>query len=304
MICLLFNSKLSSERTPECWKTSIIIPLYKGNGKNKKLPNRYRPMSLLSCFNKVFEIVVLEKCPSFLKINGTKFPCSQQQGFQKVLSFITTSFNLQESVFYQIEQRSKAYVAYLDIKGAYDFVWHSGLFVKLGRLGINGKLLRVLKQSYERLKCVIRINGLTSTPVDVKRGVRQGGVLSCFLYMVYVDELITTLETSNRSAKVLSVNCGAPTFADDISLIAVSPYNLQTLVDIVYRYAQTWKFSISVEKSCVMVYTKVKKRTDTAVGILYGDEYIETVTNAIHLGIRQDSNLKINAPHIRTLPKG
>ena len=171
----------------------------------------------------MFEKLVLDRCISFLKVKGTQFPCSQQQGFQKGLSCITTSFNLQESIFYQVEQKSKAYVAYLDIKGAYDYVWHNGLCVKLGELDINGKLLLVLTQSYERLKCVIRVNGLTSVSVNVERGVRQGGVLSCFLYMVYVDELLTSLERSTAIAKVLSVNSGGPTFADDISLIALTP---------------------------------------------------------------------------------
>ena len=165
--------------------------------------------------------------------------------------------------------------------------------MKLGELGITRKLLRVLIQSYQRLKCVIRVNGLTSTSVNVERGVRQGGVLSCFLYMVYVDELLTCLERSTASAKVLSVNSGAPTFADDISLIALTPYSLQTLLNIVYQYSQTWKFSISVDKSSIMVYSKVQHRNNVPVGILYGENYIETATNATHLGIRQDSNMKI-----------
>ena len=176
-ICLLFNSILSSERIPEQWKTSIIIPLFKGNGKNKTLPNSYRPISLLSCLYKIFEKVLLERCQSFIRATGRQFPCPQQQGFQKGLSCITASFNLHESIYSQIEQNSKTYVAYLDIKGAYDYVWHNGLFTKVAELGITGKLLRVLTNSYTRLKCSIRINGQTSTSVDVKRGVRPGGVL-------------------------------------------------------------------------------------------------------------------------------
>ena len=159
-----------------------------------------------------------------------------------------------------MEQKSKVYVAYLDIKGAYDCVRHCGLFVKLGELGITGKMLRVLIQSYKDLKCVIRINGFTSTSVDVERSVRQGGVLSSFLYMVYVDKLISSLEKAKASAKVISINSGAPTFADDISLIALTPYNLQMLVDIVYQYFVKWQFSISVEKSCILTYSKVKHK--------------------------------------------
>lgn len=163
----------------------------------------------------------------------------------------------------------------------------NGLFTKVAELGITGKLLRVIINSYTRLKCLIRINGQTSTSVDVKRGVRHGGFMSGFLYMMYVDEPISIHERSNASAKILTVNCGAPNFADDISFIALTPYNLKSLIDIVYRYSEKWKFSISVEKSCIMVYSNVQTRIELLLGIVYGDKYIEAATNNVHLGIRQ-----------------
>ena len=108
-----------------------------------------------------------------------------------------------------------------------------------------------------------------------------------FLYMMYVDEPISIHERSNASAKILTVNCGAPNFADDISFIALTPYNLKSLIDIVYRYSEKWKFSISVEKSCIMVYSNVQTRIELLLGIVYGDKYIEAATNTVHLGIRQ-----------------
>ena len=81
---------------------------------------------------------------------------------------------------------------------------------------------------------------MTSDVINVRRGVRQGGVLSTFYYLAYIDELLQLLETSGYGAKVMSVPCGNPTFADDLSLIAVSPYNLQKQVDIVYKYCKAY----------------------------------------------------------------
>ena len=98
------------------------------------------------------------------------FPCLQQQGFQKGVSCITAAFNVQETIYHQIEQNSKVYMAYLDVKGAYDAVWHEGLFYKMGQLGITGKILRLLLNSYNDLKCAIRCHGMTSLPVKVERG--------------------------------------------------------------------------------------------------------------------------------------
>ena len=109
VILALFNSILVNECTPIEWKTSVIIPLFKGKGKNKTSPNSYRPIALMSCLNKLFEKLVLERCVSFIDSTGTQFPCLQQQGFQKGLSCITTSFSLQETIYYQLERNSNVY---------------------------------------------------------------------------------------------------------------------------------------------------------------------------------------------------
>ena len=129
----------------------------------------------MPCKAKLFEGLIRSRCISYLKKQNIVFLCKQQQGFQEQLSCNTAAFNLQETVYYNIEHRSKTWVAYLDINGAFDTVWHEGLLLKLGQLGIVGKMWRILKASYQNLKCVVRANGVTSQPVNVERGVRQGG---------------------------------------------------------------------------------------------------------------------------------
>ena len=50
-----------------------------------------------------------------------------------------TSFPVQESINYARENQSKRYVCFLDLKQAFDNVWHTcnGLFLKLDALGIG-----------------------------------------------------------------------------------------------------------------------------------------------------------------------
>ena len=101
-----------------------------------------------------------------------------------------TSFDVQEAVFYNVERQSDVYVAFLDQKGAFDSVRHKSLFLKLGRMGLVGKLLRIVQASYTGLKSVVRYAKQTSSTFNVIRGVRQGGVMSTFLYLVYINELV------------------------------------------------------------------------------------------------------------------
>ena len=289
----LFNSVLNFEEIPGQWKTSLLIPLYKGKGKDKSDPSSYRPVSLIPVFCKIFEKVLLNRVTTEFQLRLIDFPSNQQNGFQRNLSCLTTAFNMQETVYYQIENNSDVYVAFLDQKAAFDSVRHRALLLKLGRLGLVGKTLRIIQTSYTNLQCKIKLSNATSTPFEVIRGVRQGGVFSTFLYLVYVDQLLRELEISKHGAKVMSIKGGNPTFADDISLIAVSPLYLQQLVDIVYRYCYTWNIDINVGKSNTVVFTK--RRSIPQVGILYGHQYIEQTDNATHLGILQSSNLKMRS---------
>ena len=130
------------------------------------------------------------------------------------------------------------------------------MLLKLGRLGLNGAFLRIIQASYTNLKSVVRVASTTSGPFDVARGVRQGGVVSTFLYLVYVNDLLNDLEASKNGAKVMTVNTGNPTFADDIALIALFPLHLQKMVDIVYRYCYYWNIYMNAQKSHVMVFSQ------------------------------------------------
>lgn len=118
------------------------------------------------------------------------------------------------------------------------------------------KILRILATSYTNLKAKVRVSGNnTSNDVTIARSVRQGGVLSSFYYLVYINKLLLELELSRKAVCVNSIQLGNPAFADDIALIALSPFCLQSLLDIVYEYCQTWHMDINVGKSVTVVYS-------------------------------------------------
>ena len=145
----LFNCILRTEIVPDIWKHSIIVPLYKGKGKDKTDPNNYRPVSLTPSFSKIYEKIILDRILQFLHDEKIIFPCPQQQDFQKNLSCITTAFNLQETIYANLDLHSNVYAAFLDTEKAFDTVWHSALFHKLHNLGIKGKLWKIIKNMYD-----------------------------------------------------------------------------------------------------------------------------------------------------------
>ena len=68
-------------------------------------------------------------------------------------------------------------------------------------------------------------------------GVRQGGVLSPYLYAIYVDDLINVLRGSGLGIHIGSVFVGSIFYADDILLLSPSCHGLQGLLGICDQYA-------------------------------------------------------------------
>jgi len=227
---------------------------------------------------------------TYLKSNLVDFPNSHQQCFQPGLSCLTTAFAMQETILYHMERYSNVYVASLDQKAAFDTVRFRALFLKLGRLGFTGHFLRLLMSTFHNLKTVVCGSRSTSDTIMVKRSVRQGGVLSTFLYLVYVNDILNDIKRSGCGSKVMSVCCGNPAIADNISLLALTPVHLQKMVNIVYDYCQHCNVSINVDKSSVTVFTK--GRSQPEVNIRYGNRSFIQTGSFVHLGIVYSYNLK------------
>ena len=52
---------------------------------------------------------------------------------------------------------------------------------------------------------------------------------------------------------ISDIFCGVPMYADDLSLIAATPSDLQSMLDIVYDYSNKWRYQFNTTKSVVMV---------------------------------------------------
>ena len=71
ILAKLFNNCLKESCFPDCWKVSLVVPVFKNVGERSTAKN-YGPVSLLSVVSKVFEKLVnnrivdhLEKCGLF-----------------------------------------------------------------------------------------------------------------------------------------------------------------------------------------------------------------------------------------------
>ena len=186
----LFNLIFNSGILPDDWLTGIIKPIYKKKG-NPKEPESYRPITIVSCFGKLFTSILNKRITTFLE-SMEKFK-ENQAGFRKNYSTTDHIFSLY-ALFEILKQRKKKlYCAFIDFSKAFDTVWRTGLWQKMLSLDINGKCLRIIYSMYQGIKSCISHNNEYSAYFLCENGVRQGENLSPILFTMYLNDLEDSL---------------------------------------------------------------------------------------------------------------
>jgi hypothetical protein len=189
------NAILCTGRIPENFNRILIIPIIKDKSKKIFDVNNLRPISVSNCLSQVFERIILYKS-KFLKETS-----SNQFGFQLGLSTYQPIFLLKETVNKYKKSKSPLYIASLDAEKAYDSLWRMGLFYKL-KDKMDENLWLILMSYYEKSDGIIKFNSTGECLININSGVKQGGVLSPFLFNYFINELIEKVINEEGGCKI------------------------------------------------------------------------------------------------------
>lgn len=77
----------------------------------------------------------------------------------------------------------------VDIEGTYDRVWHSVMVEKLRAVGVEGKLLLLLKDYLSNRQFRVVCNGKHSSQKNIGADVPQGSVLDPLTWNIFINDL-------------------------------------------------------------------------------------------------------------------
>ena len=205
----LFTSSIQLGYIPTAWKLATFCMLLKPD-KLPSLTTSYRPISPISSIMKLFERVIKQRLRSHLEHIG--FINKHQSGFRTAKSTDDHLFRLSQSIMESFNRGEHVVAAFLDVKQAFDNVWHYGLRYKIFQLDLPTKMTRWLSDFLVGRLIQVNVNNFLSNQINPRTGVLQGSVLSPLPFLIYVNDLPTPHHKQNSLSQ----------FADDTAQWAFS----------------------------------------------------------------------------------
>jgi hypothetical protein len=249
----LFNSMLSIGHVPDKFNISMVSPIPKKTEIVE--PGDARPISVSGVLSNMLESLILLRSP-FLR--GTS---ENQMGYKARTSCKHAFFLVNETISYYLSGGSPVFVISLDASKAFDKLWRAGLFHKIKPFMDPG-LWRLLYNYYSKSSIIVKFNNEKSEIIKTSEGVKQGGILSPFLFNFFIDDLLRVCLGKELGAKVGGSNLSIIGYCDDLIIMSPTEAHAQILLQLSEKYAEEWKMDFNPKKSVSLTFGKYTSETD------------------------------------------
>ena len=300
-ITLLVVMIWSCLQVPKNWLSASITCLYKRGLKS--LAENYRGLSIIATLSKVVSGIIVER----IRQSYESILLPSQFGFRANKSTCDAIFILRQILKTSKKSKKPLYVAFIDLKAAYDWIPRSALFQCLNIRLRCPRLVAILRALYTGTKACIK--GSTNF-FDTLVGCRQGAMESPLIFNVYMDFVVRVArseiiksnpeagfkitycmpnEVSPRELRKKASSYGHVQltellYADDQVIFASSLKDLQNMLTIYDDTFRRFGLQISYKKTETMAFNVDEHVMELPSLVSIGSNHIKNVRSFKYLG--------------------
>lgn len=184
LLTIFFNHLIANSYFPRIWRHALVTSIPKP-GKDHTIITGWRPISQLNCLSKCFERLLADKI-SAMNFDDL-FP--DQFGFLSGHSTEHAIARLQSDVVEGLNNGMVTTLVSLDLRAAFDTIWHDGLTLKLSRLGMNPFMIKIIQSMLSDRTFAVRLGDTTTRHFQMGAGVAQGSVLGPICFNFYLSDI-------------------------------------------------------------------------------------------------------------------
>jgi exonuclease III len=303
LFCDVIKTSIKTSNYSQCLKISLIRPIYK-SASHAKFDN-YRPISVLTVYDKIFEKYLQEQITQYLK--DFDIIDKRQFAFQKGKAANELFGDFADFVNSNLNEKKHVAAVFIDMRKAFDVLSHTLLLDKLKNIGIDGPVLNLLKSYLSSRKFHVRLDNVDSDAFESNQGVPQGSILGPLLFIIFINDLFP------------HITCRIYIFADDIVILfAHKNFNtcqqmIQTEFNVLSEWCHDNGLVINFKKTVCMHFCHPNMRAENKLNLICHThdclhnfcincncEHITQVDNTKYLGliVDQDFTWKLHIRHI------
>ena len=279
---MIYNLSLTSGVYPHKLKIAKVVPIHK-KGDSTSL-NNYRPISILSTINKIFEKILHTRLTKY--IDDFNILYKYQFGFRKNHSTELALIEIVDQIRMSLNNGNMTCGIFIDLSKAFDTVNHEILTDKLHHYGIRGKTLDLFKSYLGSREQFTSIDKCKSDTRPINCGVPQGSVLGPLFFILFINDLPNCCPLGNFRI-----------FADDTNVF-VHGDNIDELINAcrnIMISLSSWfltnKLTLNADKSSFTIFKSPRKSINLPNSISFLNHKINRVSYIKFLGVTLDENL-------------
>jgi hypothetical protein len=286
MMNLIFCGNILSY--PVKWAYSKLVVLFK---KGVRLVcGNYRGLSIGDTLGKVYAKVLGNRLKLWMNVDSCQAGGTEKRGC------IEHILGLRLIINYAKHQKQKLFIVFVDFSKAYDRVPRWILFDILKKLGCGKRFLLAVIAIYKDT-----VNILNSQYIKATIGVKQGGPMSCLLFIIYLNVLALMLKTVGNDSYLADVH--ALMLMDDTVLLGSSRKKVIEKFTILMNFCLRYGMVVNDLKTNIMVINGTKKDRESFV---VQNVVVKHTTSYIYLGspFTENGNIRtVIKLHVKTRSK-